>query len=220
MEAHADAPRWRLAGDWFDVCSCDIPCPCEFAQAPTNNVCEGVINYRIREGNFGDVRLDELCVVILTFFEGGNLWAGEVTPKAGFYVDERADERQREAIEMIWSGAVGGWPAAMNEIVGGGERQGLEYVPITIEIADDLSSWRVEIPGRVSAGANALTGPTAPPGALVQTTNPPGSEVGPGGVATWGTATLYEIDGSEFGMTHDLGAKSSKHIPFEWSGPS
>jgi hypothetical protein len=26
--------NWRVMGDWFDVCKCSIPCPCEFAQAP------------------------------------------------------------------------------------------------------------------------------------------------------------------------------------------
>ena len=77
----------------------------------------------------------------------------------------------------------------------------------------------MHIPGRVDAGAEALTGPTAEPGQRVQTINPPGSEVGPGRVATWGIATAYEIDASEFGMTRELPAKSSKHIPFEWSGP-
>lgn len=28
-------PNWKVSGDWFDVCKCNIPCPCEFAQAPT-----------------------------------------------------------------------------------------------------------------------------------------------------------------------------------------
>ena len=28
-------PDWKVSGDWFDVCKCSIPCPCEFAQAPT-----------------------------------------------------------------------------------------------------------------------------------------------------------------------------------------
>ena len=51
------------AGDWFDICSCNIPCPCEFAQAPTNNACLGMLVWHIREGNFGDVGLD-----------GFNLW--------------------------------------------------------------------------------------------------------------------------------------------------
>ncbi len=40
----AEIPQWHIAGDWFDVCSCDIPCPCEFAQAPTNNVCNGPVS--------------------------------------------------------------------------------------------------------------------------------------------------------------------------------
>ena len=46
--------------------------------------------------------------------------------------------------------------------------------------------WQAEIPGRVRGRAEALTGPTTPPGKRVQTINPPGSEVGPGQVATWG----------------------------------
>jgi hypothetical protein len=27
----ADIPKWTLEGDGFDVCKCNIPCPCEFA---------------------------------------------------------------------------------------------------------------------------------------------------------------------------------------------
>ena len=33
-------------------------CACEFAQAPTNNACLGMLVWHIREGNFGDVGLD------------------------------------------------------------------------------------------------------------------------------------------------------------------
>ena len=51
-------PPWRLAGDWFDICSCNIPCPCEFAQAPTNNACAGMLAWHVRQGHYGDVRLD------------------------------------------------------------------------------------------------------------------------------------------------------------------
>ena len=55
-----DIPHWWMRGDWFDVCSCDITCPCEFAQPPTNNRCEGVLAYKVRKGAYGDVRLDGL----------------------------------------------------------------------------------------------------------------------------------------------------------------
>jgi hypothetical protein len=40
-EVREDAiPAWQIAGEWFDVCSCYVPCPCTFAQAPTNNACD------------------------------------------------------------------------------------------------------------------------------------------------------------------------------------
>ena len=42
--------RRRLAGDWFDICSCNSPCPCEFAQAPTNDACTGMLAWHVREG--------------------------------------------------------------------------------------------------------------------------------------------------------------------------
>ena len=101
-----------------------------------------------------------------------------------------------------------------------GKIKGMDYVPIKFEIADDLSYWSVEIPERVLAKAEALTGPTTPPGKRVQTINPPGSEVGPGtagAVATWGKSLANEVDA--MGFKWERKGRSSKHIPFEWSGP-
>ena len=95
--------------------------------------------------------------------------------------------------------------------------RGIEYAPIKFEIADDLSYWSAEIPGKVLAKAEALTGPTTPPGKRVQTINPPGSEVGPGGVATWGRSLADEADA--MGFKWGRKGKSSKHIPFDWNGP-
>ncbi|MDI3341854.1 MAG: DUF1326 domain-containing protein [Sphaerobacter sp.] len=209
-----DIPQWRVQGDWFDVCKCDLPCPCEFAQAPTGNVCEGVLAYHIRTGHYCDTHLDGLNLIATARFEG-NAWAGETKVALGFFLDERADERQREALQVIFGGQGGGWPAKFAELVG--EVRGIEFVPIEFEIADDLAYWRAEIPDRVVARAEALTGPTTPPGKRVQLVNPPGSEVGPGQIATWGKATADWVDA--FGFTWDWAGKSSKHIPFDWSGP-
>jgi hypothetical protein len=50
-------PNWRPAGDWFDICSCNVPCPCEFAQSPTNNACQGILAWHVREGHLGEVRI-------------------------------------------------------------------------------------------------------------------------------------------------------------------
>jgi hypothetical protein len=82
----------------------------------------------------------------------------------------------------------------------------------------DLGGWKATVPGRVEAGATALTGPTTPEGARVQTTNLPGSETGPGQVATWGRSTVDRADA--FGFNWSREGQSSKHITFDWSGPS
>lgn len=211
----ADIPQWRLRGDWFDVCSCDIPCPCEFAQPPTRNQCQGVLAYHVREGHYGDVQLDGLNLVALGVFEG-NLWAGAKVTLA-LFLDERADDRQRDALQVIFSGQAGGWPAAFAESVA--EIRGAEAAPVHVEVAEDLSTWRAEVPGRVTAAAEALSGPTTPSGARVQLLNPPGSEVGPGQVATWGVATADRVDAPDFAFRWEWDGRSSKHIPFDWSGP-
>jgi len=211
----SDIPRWQVVGDWFDVCKCAIPCPCTFAQAPTYGDCEGILAWHIREGHFGDVSLDGLNVVALGFFEG-NLWEGETKATMGIYMDERADESQRGALQVIFSGQGGGWPGIFGKMIG--EMRGIEFVPITFEIADDLAYWAAEVPGKATARAEALTGPTISAGQRVQLHNAPGAEVGPGQVATWGKATTDRADG--FGFKWEWDGRSSKHFPFDWEGPS
>jgi hypothetical protein len=212
----AEVPRWHVAGDWFDVCKCNVPCPCTFAQAPSYGDCEGVLAWHVNEGNYGDVSLDGLSVVALGAFEG-NIWAGEATNlRFGLIFDERADEPQREALQMVFGGQAGGFMAELFAITGEAEIVGLEFAPINFEVADDLSSWRAEVPGKVEASAEALTGPTTPRGERVQTLNPPGAETG-GRVATWAVATRDRAEG--FGLKWEWDGRSSKHIPFDWSGP-
>jgi hypothetical protein len=211
----AEVRGWRLTGDWFDVCRCRVPCGCTFAQAPDEGQCDGILAWHIREGSYDDLTLDGLNVVGVGGFEG-NIWTGEATNSAmGFFIDERADERQRDALQTIWSGQAGGWPAGFAELME--EVRGFEPAPIEFEIADDLGHWRVEVPGKAKGSAVALTGPTTPEGARVQVHNAPGAEVGPGQVATWATAEEDEVEA--FGFKWSWPGRSSKHFPFDWSGP-
>ena len=207
-------PQWKASGDWFDVCKCNIPCPCEFAQTPTYGDCDGVLAYHIKKAQYGEVPLDGLNVLALAYFKG-NIWAGATKITISMFFDERANQQQREALQMIFSGKAGGFMTEIANLIG--EVRGIEYAPIKFEIADDLSYWSAEIPGKVLAKAEALTGPTTPPGKRVQTINPPGSEVGPGGVATWGTAVADEADA--MGFKWERKGRSSKHISFDWNGP-
>ena len=66
-----------------------------------------MLAWHIREGHYSDVRLDGLNVIAMGGFEG-NIWAG-AKAAFGLFFDERADERQREALQMIFGGQAGGW---------------------------------------------------------------------------------------------------------------
>ncbi len=208
-------PEWWMKGDWFDVCSCNIPCPCGFAQAPTNNRCEGVMAYHVRDGAYGTVALDGLNVVVIVVFEG-NAWKRENPISIGIFMDERASAPQREALQSVFSGQAGGWMGVFAELVG--EVRGVEFVPIDVRVAEDLADWSVEIPGHLKAFAEALSGPTSPAGGRVQLHNPPGSEVGPGAVMTF--ARAVENEGNAFGLRWSWTGRSSKHMHFDWTGPA
>jgi hypothetical protein len=175
-----------------------------------------VLAYHINSGYYGETSLDGLNALMVGGFKG-NAWTGEATDAmAAFFFDERANGKQREALQRIFLGKAGGFMAEFAKLVG--DIRGIEFAPIKFEIAKDLAYWSAEIPGKVGARAEALTGPTTPPGKRVQTLNPPGSETGPSGmVATWGRALANEVDA--MGFKWDWKGRSSKHIPFDWSGP-
>lgn len=211
----ANIPDWKVSGDWFDVCKCNIPCPCIFAQAPSYGDCEGVLAYHINNGHYGETPLGGLNVLLVGSFTG-NIWTGEAKDaKMAFFFDERGDEKQREALKMIFMGKAGGFMAEIAKLFG--DTKGIEFVPIKFEVAKDLAYWSAEIPGRILAKAEALTGPMTPPGKRVQLHNAPGSETGPGTIATWGKALANEVE--VMGFKFDWKGRSSKHIPFDWTGP-
>jgi hypothetical protein len=188
-------PNGSFQETFLIFCNCSIPCPCTFAQAPTHGDCEDVLAYHIKSGHYGETLLDGLNLLALSYFKG-NIWAGGNT-KANIasFVDERADQQQREALQMIFTGKAGGFMAQVSNLVE--EDRGLYFAPIKLEVADDLSYWSAEIPGKIVAKAEALTGPMTPPGKRVQTLNPPGSEVGPSMVVTWGKAMTDEVNAPE-----------------------
>jgi len=215
--AHDPIPSWHITGDWFDNCSCAAACPCTFAQAPDNGFCESVLFWHIQRGHYGDINLDGLSFVRVGKWEG-DLWAGKAKGSAGIFIDERADERQAEVLPRIFGGQVGGFPALVAALFAEGRQlRGVERARITFEIAPDRALWGTEIAGKVKAWAKALTGPTSPPGKYPQLMNPPGSETGPGQLVTWGKSTICSVDA--FGFQFQWTTNSSKHIPFDWTGP-
>lgn len=92
---------WDVQADEFVNCNCAYGCGCQFNAPPTHGSCEAVGGFAITKGRFADVKLDGLKAV------GVMQWPGAIHEghgKAFMIIDERADQRQREALLAILSG--------------------------------------------------------------------------------------------------------------------
>ena len=56
-------------------------------------------------------------ILALGYFKG-NIWAGETKFDCAFFFDERADEKQRGALKMIFSGEAEGFMAEFAKLLG------------------------------------------------------------------------------------------------------
>ncbi len=83
-------------------------------------------------------------------------------PQQPSFFDEQANEKQREDLQMIFTGKAGGFAAEFAKVIG--DVRGIELAPIKFVVAKDLAYWSAEIPGKVVAKAQALTGPMTPTG--------------------------------------------------------
>jgi len=101
----AGNPAWTLRGTVLVACNCDYGCPCNFNARPSKGKCEGGWTWMVREGTFGDVALDGLSFSVYVNWPGA---IHEGNGEALTLVDERADDRQRQAIAALMSGTVGG----------------------------------------------------------------------------------------------------------------
>ncbi|ODR93913.1 hypothetical protein AUC70_09885 [Methyloceanibacter stevinii] len=92
---------WELKGVEFINCNCDYGCPCQFNARPTHGDCHAIGAYRFEDGHFGDVDLSGLNVV------GMFSWPKAIHEGNGtafLIIDERASEKQRDALLSIFSG--------------------------------------------------------------------------------------------------------------------
>jgi hypothetical protein len=103
---------WRIQGTYLEVCSCDAICPCRRIDGKpggrsTYGECMGALSWRITEGAVGDVDLASLGVVLVIWYsddEPGSPWTWVM------HIDERADPVQRQALEDVFTGRLGGTP--------------------------------------------------------------------------------------------------------------
>lgn len=151
MRKKMTATKWWAKGLLFENCNCQLICPghMSFKQQCTHERCMGHWAIHIDEGRYGNVPLNHLNMVILydapqKMYEGG--WT------EAFYIDERANDQQREALETIFSGQAGGPWKILSMFVS--ERQQTRYVPIHLE--DNGRQKKMWIDGYFNTTINAI----------------------------------------------------------------
>ena len=93
--------EWEIHGLEFGNCNCDYGCPCQFEANPTHGDCRGTGFFRIDKGHFGEVSLDGLKMGAVYDWPGP---IHEGNGKCQIFIDELADESQREALHRISMG--------------------------------------------------------------------------------------------------------------------
>ena len=128
---------WKLEGEYFEACNCDLVCPCTFFQDPDEGSCYVTCAWHIQNGVYDDnTTLDNLNVAAI-FNSPGNMVTGPKW-KAALYIDERATQEQKDAIIKIYSGQAGGFFAAASNLIG--EMLGVKSVPIEFSV-DGKRRW-------------------------------------------------------------------------------
>jgi hypothetical protein len=92
---------WYVEGVEFGNCNCKYGCPCQFEDLPSHGFCHGFEVLRIDKGHFGKVPLAGLHAA-LVYAWPGPVFEGKGTMQA--IIDERTDERQRQALTTILHG--------------------------------------------------------------------------------------------------------------------
>lgn len=159
----ANGSDWRLEGNYFESCNCDLVCPCIFLRPPTQGFCEAFVGWHIDSGHMDDVNLDGLNVAAWLHSPGALTDGGW---RLALYIDDRADEGQTAALTKIFGGEAGGHPAVLAGLVG--ELLGVKSVPISFREED--GTHFLEIPG---IGRNLTRMVTGEDGGQVMVSNHP-----------------------------------------------
>lgn len=202
--------KWRLSGDYFESCNCDVVCPCLVSSAapltarPTQGVCNVVLAFHIDKGQYEQVSLDGLNIAIIAHVPG-TMADGNWT--AAPYIDERANDQQTAALGAIFGGGEGGPMAAFAPLIS--THLDAKKVPITYAITGNNRS--VEIPDIMHVIVEPL-GSMHPSGEIWGAMGHP---IAPDRLAfaVGGKGSTY----TDHGMRWDNSGKNGHYAPISWS---
>jgi hypothetical protein len=101
---------WRIRGSYFESCNCDAICPCRRIDEvsggrSTHGICLGVLSWLIDDGTANGTDVSGQPVALASRYsddEEGSPWSWVL------YLDSRSSDEQRDALEGIFTGHLGG----------------------------------------------------------------------------------------------------------------
>lgn len=202
--------NWNVRGEYMETCNCTLLCPCitsNMLAKPTEGDCKAAVALRIDKGEKDGVTLDGLSFIVMLHAPGA-MADGNIT--VGLIIDDRASEKQAEAIGAIATGSAGGPMAALAPLVG--RVAGIERRPISFDIDGLKRSVRAgELVDQVCEG---LPSATAPDQAIVvdNVAHPVNTRLSIA-KATRSKMHVFGIDWDD--MT---GTRNGHFAPFSWAG--
>jgi hypothetical protein len=206
MTTTQTAARWQLKGTVTVACNCDYGCPCNFNARPTYGHCEGEWTWHVADGRYGETPLSGLHFTLACD------WPAAIHEGNGeglMLIDERASAAQRQAIQTLVSGQVGGPWGILSRTLS--KIHGPVFVPYEVKLEG--------VRTRVKAGQafelemepirNPVTGAEAHPRIVL----PEGLVWKDGSIAS---SKVFRVAGK---VTYDHSGKYAALSPFEYSGP-
>jgi hypothetical protein len=195
---------YSLEGTLIEACSCNVNCPCWIGEDPDLGECFAIVAYGIERGQIGELDVSGLNLVLICHIPG-NVLAGNWQIVA--LVDDRGTQEQRDALLSAFTGKLGGplgdlWTALIGEV------KGVEFVPISHEVAGGSGALR--IPGLVETEMEPYRGPD---GSITTLQNSVFSTV-PGSAAWIAKASINRVDLPQYGMSWEYEGRNA--IQSEW----
>lgn len=196
---------WNLEGTYFETCSCELMCPCNFSfdHGATYDFCRVTLVFAIATGDVEgtDVSGRKLAVVADTpkVMTDGN-W------RLGLFVDDGATDEQVDKLAAVFGGQKGGPMAGLAPLIG--EVLGVERAPF--EVSEDGLTHSVKIGDAVDFEVEDIVPfgvETGQPVKLTGVFHPVGSEL------TAAEAKRSNIDA--FGIQYE--GKTGLSAPFSWA---
>lgn len=201
---------WRMRGDYFENCNCDVHCPCTASglrARPTNGDCRVVFAVHLDEGNSDGVPLDGLNWV-LAVRTPGVMAEGNAT--AALYLDDRATPAQAQALGTIVSGQAGGVPQLIGQMIPISQFLGVKQVPI--EFRKDGLQRSVRVGGVGEIAIEAYAGADGGPVTIGNVVHP----FAENHTLTLGSAAQSRF--ADYDWVWDNSGKNAHYSRFEWAG--